>query len=153
WRTRYYVAAWQATRHPSQMTITASHDATHVMIVAKADTIAAGGAPAFAANVAKTVTLDAGGVLELASQTGDFTGSYVESDQPVQVIGGQYCANVPNANVPACDHLEESMIGIETLGKRYVVVAPAVPTLFDGKEEVVRIIATEPDTHLTYTPG
>jgi len=51
-----------------------------------------------------------------------------------------------------CDHLEQSMLGLETLSTTYMVNAPAVTTIPTGKVIVVRIIATAPNTTLTYDP-
>jgi hypothetical protein len=51
-----------------------------------------------------------------------------------------------------CDHLEESMFPVDTLGTHYIVSAPAVTTIPTGKVEVVRIIATGANTTLTYDP-
>jgi hypothetical protein len=153
WRDRYVVASWPHVNgvNPSQLAVTAMEDGTRVTIDAKAASLAGGGAPAFAVGTPQTVTLNAGGVLELASRTGDFTGSFVTADRPVQVIGAHFCAKVP-LDVPACDHLEESMFSVEALGERYVVHAPALPSMPSGKVNVVRIIATAPNTAITYTP-
>jgi hypothetical protein len=153
WRTNYFTAAWQniADANPTEMAVTAWQDHTSVTINAKASTVAGGGAPAFTAGTPQTIMLDAGDVLELTSVAGDFTGTQVQSDRPVQVIGGHYCADIPSS-VGYCDHLEESMFGVDTLGERYVINAPAVTTIASGKVEVVRIIATTANTSLTYDP-
>ena len=44
------------------------------------------------------------------------------------------------------------MLPLETLATRYVVATPALPELPAGREQAVRIIATEPDTELVYDP-
>lgn len=165
WTGNYVVAAYQRTEFaagmtaPSLLTVTAFQDDTHVTIAAAADTVADGGAPAFAFGVPQTVTLHAGDVIELASSNNrgglhseDLTGSLVAADRPVQVIGGAFCAFVPNESVGYCDHLEESMFPLESLSTRYLVTAPAVPRLPNGKVQVVRIIATQRDTTLTFDP-
>ena len=95
--------------------------------------------------------LNTGDVLELSSNTGDFTGSSITSSAPVQVISGHFCADVPST-VGYCDHIEESMFGVDTLGTDYVVNAPAVTGIPNGKVEVIRVIATQPNTSLTYSP-
>jgi hypothetical protein len=155
WRKDYYVAAFgvtDGTGNPSLLAVTALHDGTHVTITTRADTVADGGAPAFAAGVPQTVTIDGGGVLEITSRTGDLTGSHVTADGPVQVIGGHYCADVP-AGIAACDHLEDAMLPVDALGTRYVVDAPAIDANINGKPRTVRIIATAADTHLVYKPA
>jgi hypothetical protein len=153
WRSKYYATTWQQTggTNPSELAVTAWHDNTNVTILAKAANNAAGGAPAFASGVAQMVTLNAGDVIELASKTGDYTGSIVTADQPVQVIAGHYCANIPDG-VGYCDHLEQSMFGVETLSTHYIVNAPAVTTIPAGKQIVVRIVAAAGGVALTYDP-
>ncbi len=154
WRNRYFAAAWEpldSIAYPSQLAVTAARDNTTVTIQAKAATTAGQGAPAFTQGVGQSVTLNAGDVIEITSTTGDLTGSLIDSDKPVQVISGHYCANVPSG-ITACDHLEESMFPVDTLGTQYLVNAPAVTTIPGGKVEVIRIIATAPGTTLTYDP-
>lgn len=156
WRPRYYAAARQPfsngfAMYPSELAVTARTDNTMVTITAKAATVAGQGAPAFVANTPQTVMLNAGDVIELASTSGDLTGSLVDSTRPVQVISGHYCVNVPD-DVVACDHLEESMFPVDTLGSHYVINAPAVTSIPNGKVEIVRVIATADNTTLTYDP-
>ncbi len=155
WRDRYYVTAWPAfSAHASILAVTAYQDATQVTITTKADTQGGGGAPAFVANVPQTVTLNSGDVLEIGASVdgADLTGSLVTADKGVQVIGAHYCANVPDTSFGYCDHLEESMFPVQALSTRYIVHAPAVTTLPQGKENVVKIIATEANTTLIYDP-
>jgi IgGFc binding protein len=160
WSTSYVVASFDPFTYDSvpsehfgsEFAVSAREDNTDVTITTTADTVASHGVPAFLAGIAQTLTLNAGDVLELSSLTGDLTGTAVASDGPVQVIGGHYGAQVP-VGVVAADHLEESMFPIDTLGKHYLINAPAIVSAFpDGKEEVVRIIATQPDTTLTFQP-
>jgi hypothetical protein len=156
WRNEYYTASWEfvgvaPTSNPSEMAVTATQDNTMVTINTRANTLAGGGAPAFTAGTPQTVMLNAGGVLEITSRDGDLTGSYVTSDKPVQVIGGHYCADVPST-AGYCDHLEESMFPVATLGAKYVVEAPAVTTSPNGKIQYVRIIGTTANTTLTFDP-
>ncbi|MEO6771642.1 MAG: IgGFc-binding protein [Kofleriaceae bacterium] len=153
WRTRYFAAAWQQLggTNASEMAVTAGADNTMVTVTSKAATPADQGAPALTAGTAQTVMLNAGDVLEVASITGDLTGSLIDSTAPVQLISGHYCADVP-AGVQACDHLEESMFPVDTLGTHYVINAPAVTSIPAGKAEIVRVIATADGTNLTYDP-
>jgi hypothetical protein len=44
------------------------------------------------------------------------------------------------------------MFSVDALGRTYMINAPAVTTLPNGKVQVVRIIATQPNTNLTYDP-
>ena len=153
WRQSYLAASWQGLLgvNGSEFAVTALQDGTSVTINAKASSLADGGAPAFTAGVAQTISLMSGDVLELTSRDGDFTGSSITGDKPLQVISGHYCADIPD-NVAACDHLEESMFSVDALGRRYLVNAPAVTSIPSGKAEVVRVIATAANTNLTYDP-
>ena len=106
------------------------------------------------------VILNAGDVIEvvtsgndsIAGNPQDVTGTLVLADKPVQVLGGHQCTNVPDS-IGFCDHLEESMFPYESLANDYLVAAPLIPTGGSTpKVEVVRIIATQPGTTLTYDP-
>ena len=153
WRQTYLAAAWQGLLgvNGSEFAVTALQDGTSVTITPKASSLADGGAPAFTAGVAQTITLMSGDVIELTSRDGDFTGTSISGDKPLQVISGHYCADIPDG-VAACDHIEESMFSVDALGRRYLVNAPAVTSIPTGKAEVVRIIATTAGTNLLYDP-
>jgi len=158
WTGNYLIAAWptwvfanQAV--PGLYAVTARFDDTTVTL--KPSTTGklnkAGGG--VAVDGTGVVVLDEGDVLEVLSDyNGDLTGTIVEADKPVQVIGGHKCSNVP-LDVTACDHLEESMFPTETLAKEYVVAPPVqFPNNQAEKGQVVRVIASEPATTLTFTP-
>lgn len=153
WRTKYFAAAWQQTgnTNASELAVTARQDNTVVTLTSKAATPADQGAPAFVAGTPQMVTLNTGDVLEIASTTGDLTGSLVDASLPVQLISGHYCADIPDG-VGACDHVEESIFPVDTLGTKYLINAPAVTTIPAGKVEIVRVIATAAGTNLTYDP-
>ncbi len=149
---RYAAAAYD--HHPFSpgwLSITGTADDTLVTIVPRSATLAGVGAPALAAGVSTTFVLARGAVVQLAGDTGDVTGTLIEATSPIQVLGGHHCTKIP-ITVDACDHLEESMFPIESLSTTYVVASPAVPTLPDGKVQLVRIVATAPATTLAYDP-
>jgi hypothetical protein len=153
WRNDYYAAAYPAAGgFPGMLAVIADSDDTHVTIDARASTPALGVVPAIGPGLPQTLTLNRGDVIELASINGDYTGSHVTSNKPVEVISGHYCTDIP-LNTSACDHLEESMFPTETLGSHYVVNAPAMDPLPAGKVEVVRIIATRANTTISYDPA
>jgi hypothetical protein len=102
-----------------------------------------------------TVTLNAGDVLELvgafdtsASGTSsieqnsgaDISGTRIQASNPVQVIAGHSCANVPTPTTGYCDHLEASMFPDETLGSDYLVTYPAAAD--QPSPHLIRIAAT-----------
>lgn len=154
----YRIALWPAypapQAFPGLIAVTATQDGTTVTLTAKAESVAANGAPAFMTGVPTSVRLDRGDVLQVlnsAASPADFTGSHLVADHAVQVIAGHYCTRVPITS-PACDHLEDALLPTVALGMQYIVTAPALPSLPDGKVEWVRIIATESDTHLSFDP-
>jgi len=156
WREKYYAAAWHfgvspLPPWPGILAITAAKNNTTVTITPRAPISAGGGVPAMAAGQPSVVTLNAGDALQLGNTLGDLTGSLVESDKPIQLIGGHVCTFIPDG-VRACDHLEESIFSFDALGKSYVLAPPAVPSLPNGKVRSIRIIAGEPGTTLTYDP-
>ncbi len=104
------------------------------------------------------IKLNAGDVLEVFTKTtgqipdADLTGTLVTSDKPVSVFGGHKCTQVP-LGTQACDRLEEAMLPIETLAKSYIVTPPLIPTGGNvPKAEMVRVIATEDATTISYEP-
>ena len=163
----YYAAAWpnwfgrSGGDWAGLVTITATRDNTSVMITATAPTQPGPDLPYLYPGQPQTIALDAGDVAQLfarriSTETVDLTGTRITADQPVQVIGGHYCTETIGV---ACDHLEESMLPVEVLGTKYIVTAPeAVPhydfwgEMFHIGERYVRIVATEPDTTISYDP-
>ena len=101
-----------------------------------------------------TFTLGAGDVVELFGDSGsDNTGSLVKATQPVQVISGMPCTFQPfNLSDPACDHLEQSVLPAETLGKHYFVSPPTSPHA-TVVGHIVRIVGNVDGTNLTYPSG
>ena len=140
----------------SYVAITATADGTHVRVQLSpaGDIVAGTGVQATPAKGELDSTLDAGDVAELVTDLGDvydLSGSLVLADQPVQVIAGSPCADIPE-NAPACDHLEQSVFPAETLGKRYFVTTPSGPT-GHPVGHVVRLYGNVDGTTLTYAPS
>ena len=156
WTGNYLVAAWQnwdGLNLRGWYSVTASKDNTTVTVKARAGgvpTQAGGGVDAQGNGV---VIMNEGDVLQVITNNGgDLTGSIITADKPIQVLGGHECTQVP-IGVTACDHLEESMFPIETLAKEYIVVPPVqVPNDAAEKAVIVRIIASEANTTLTFEP-
>jgi hypothetical protein len=95
-------------------------------------------------------------VLQVQNYDGDLTGTRIDADHPIQVIGGHYCTTLP---FPAgfCDHMEENHPGIVSLGLTYVATAPAFPPRPDTPTpprniRYLRVIATALDTHVAFDP-
>lgn len=138
------------------VTITAAEDGTHVSVALgpKAEVLAGAGVTGAAAGGVVAVTLNAGDAVELVTPKGeafDLSGSLVTSDRPVQVITGIPCLFVPK-DQSACDHVEESVVPAEALGKRYAVTTPTRPTGGPGAH-VVRFYGNRDGTTLAYAPS
>jgi hypothetical protein len=118
--------------------ITATQDMTHVKIELSDDL--AGGVGVTAAKKGDVVEYDmnAGDVLELLSQPApyagvphsDLSGSIVNATHNVQVIGFNPLTTVPSLLTPppgscCADHLEETVLPAEVLGKHYVIASPS----------------------------
>ncbi|MET0286646.1 MAG: IgGFc-binding protein [Polyangiales bacterium] len=131
--------------------VTAVEDGTEVQIT---------GAGAFAAGAGidaqgnGNARMNRGDVLELvAAPTGDVSGTRVRANKPVQVIAGQSCAFVPDANTLNCDHLEEVQFPEDTLGKKYVVPGVIHADGSSGTPSVVRVAAIADGTNVSFTPA
>lgn len=146
----------------SYVTLTATEDATQVTLTLPATaTILAGGGIAATTGGQLVVPLaKAGDVVQLMLEKGDkydLSGALVQSSKPLQVIAGTPCLNVPES-ASACDHVEETVVPAETLGKHYVVTMPDSPQLDGGTDAgagkgVARFYGNRDGTALTYNPA
>src|SRR5690606_5556131 len=116
----YTVLAWPSGgAAASFFTVTATQDGTNVVLKGQGQVNAGAGIDGSGNG---SVTLNAGDVLAvLGGGAGDVSGSRVQASKPVQVIAGQSCANVPETSTGYCDHIEEAIFPVETLGKDYLV--------------------------------
>jgi hypothetical protein len=146
-----------STGAPGVMAITATADMTTVRVHLSNMTtiVGGGGVPDVAAGGVATLTLNAGDVAELFAGDGtasypsaDFSGSVVIADKPVQIIGAVDCIGNPG---DACDHVEESVLPSETLGRNYVVTVPTGP---HGSPigQSVRLVGNVDGTNLEFDP-
>jgi len=158
WADRYLVAAWPSfvfkqAYHPGFYAVVASHDDTTVTLAPSATGGVVQAGAGVHADGTGVVVLDRGDVLQvLSGPGGDVTGTRVTADRPIQVFGGHKCTDLP-FGVAACDHLEESMVPLAALAREYVVVPPvhALDATLD-KGQIVRVIASEDATTLSFTP-
>jgi hypothetical protein len=121
--------------------------------------------PALAAGVPTTFTLDAFEVLQLAAAPNqDLTGTQIVTMDPTEtvgVFGGVEAGYLPHAqappggtNGPCCaDHLEEMMFPTSTWGKDFAVARSQVRLPQVGEPDVVRVLAQQPGTTLTFQPN
>ena len=148
----YVVPSWENWNNFSGLiAVTASEDGTEVAVAPTATVLSGPGVPSIGVGSTGTISLNRGDVVQLQSP-GDLTGSRVTSDKPIQVIGAHLCTNVP-VDVSACDHLEESILPVRTLGNSYFVTAANQPQGGGAKERIVRVVAVEEDTKLTFSPN
>lgn len=82
----------------------------------------------------------------------DPTGFFVSADKRIAVFGGTNCSNIPGEN-GWCDHVEEQLIPVAAWGTKYV--GARHPVRAQGSAETVywRLVAAQPDTTITLTPG
>lgn len=109
-----------------------------------------------------TFSMNAGDVVELVgawakdpqTRNADMSGSVVVSnkDHHVQVISFNAISQLPDVSVANADHMEETVLPGEVLGKEYVVAPPANPK---GQSigHVVRIYGNKNGTKLEYPAG
>ena len=98
----------------------------------------------------KRTTMNRGDVIELLPQ-GDFAGSLIQADRPIQVMSIHPCLFMPAA-MSACDHIEEAMIPMEAVGSEYVIGLPAAPGTTAPVEHVVRFFGIDGRADLTFDP-
>ena len=139
----------------SFVSITAVEDGTTVkVLVSRMGQIQAGGGiPATGPNKVLQISLNQGDVAELSSPRGDqydLSGSLVQADKPVEVIAGMAGTQLPQ-DKQAGDHLEETVVPAETLGKHYFVTVPSGPN-GNAVGHIVRLYGNADATHLTYAP-
>lgn len=174
-------ATWLDT--PGFVAITASADATQVTVTSSAHVRAGAGVAPMAPGDTATYTMNAGDVLVLASgklpagaspqgnipcsmenqiefcpspKEYDLTGTKVTSDKPIAMLGGHDCTFVPYDRY-ACDHLEESIFPVETLGKDLVVTAPqavaAIDTAPGAPDNMfVRVMSAADNNSISFDP-
>jgi len=158
WTGNYVVVArnhWSG--YPGFYAVVAKEDNTEVTLIPSAT----GGRVVAGAGVSATgtgtVTLNESDVLHVGTSTGggspdvsDVTGTRIQANKPVEVFGGHACTNVP-WDAYACDHLEEAMLPVETLGTRYIASSPWI-AVGTEKARMVRVTAVEASTTISYDP-
>jgi IgGFc binding protein len=132
------------------MAIIAQQDGTHVTIDPVAPIVAGGGLSGTGAQTPITYTVNKGQYLQF-SQIDELTGSPIQADAPIAVLGGSTLVDLPLGSSRA-DHAEQMLPPVSALGNEYVAVryrSRNAPT-----EESVpwRIVGTVDGTTLTYDP-
>ena len=131
--------------------IIAGQDATTVTIKPTVDVLAGGGLPAAAAGASVSYGLNRGQYLQF-TQPSELTGTAVQANKPVAVIGGSTLMDLP-LNTVRADSAEQMLPPVRALGSEYVAVR--YRTRDDtGVEEIVpwRLVGAVDGTQLTYEP-
>ncbi|HEY8379264.1 MAG TPA: IgGFc-binding protein [Nannocystis sp.] len=150
----YVIAsAREGNTYPNQLSyfvVIATEDDTTVTWTPPVATLGGVGVPVVLANTTGEVNLDRMETLQVAAASKvDLSGTIVEADKPIWVVGASACVSIP-INLNTCDHIEEQMLPIETWGKTYVGAnAPKRGSekfhwrVFGGKDGVT--VTTTPD--------
>jgi len=155
WDSNYVVAdAYQApliseTRAGPTTVVIASQDATHVIIKPTQDIVGNGPIGPAPAHSSALYKLNKGEYLQF-TQAAELTGSAVQADAPIAVIGGSTLMDVP-LNVARADSAQQMLPPVRALGSEYVAVRYRNR---GSTEEIVpwRIVGVVDGTQLTYDP-
>jgi len=133
------------------MVILASSDETHVTIKPVTAILPGPGVPPTPAGTPMTYTLDQGQYVQF-TQLVELSGSAIQSDKPVAVIGGATLMDIPITRAQRADHGEQMIPPVQALGSQYVGVR--YRTRSPPVEESVpwRLIGAVDGTTLTFDP-
>lgn len=157
----YYVVGYRTVFVGDFLAITATADATEVTLHAGPHARSlAGAGVALVPNETAVFSMNRGDVVQLFSKgtsiSQTWSGSTVTATARVQVLTGAPCATIPDSLI-ACDHLEESVLPAETLGRQYALTVPKTPAGLPGTphggRHLVRIHGVHDGTTLTFTPA
>ena len=155
---KYYVMSWPHRADGAQTlrgfaTVIATEPGlTHVKVEPTAKVVAGSGVAALEAGQKYLFVLEQGDALNLETDGEhgtDLTGTYIEADQNISVMGGHECANVP-LGINACDHLEQQLFPLENWS--FVYVADAFEPRSPAQVDIWRVMAGENDVTVTTNP-
>lgn len=148
WGDNYVaVNAYQSatTGNPS-LNIVAMEDATLVTMTPVNAVAGGGGVQPSPAGAPLDIFLDQGDHVQL-TQSAELTGSVIQSDKPIGLMGGHKCMQIPKG-VDYCDHGEQMIPPVRALGHEYVGVMHRPR---HGEDGIWRIIGAVDDTTLTWS--
>lgn len=135
--TDYINIGWPGgTNGASEFAVVATENATAVTIT---PSTTAGSHPA---GTAYTVNLNQGQTYQLQAGVGDLSGSIITATKPISVYGGHQCANIPDENTFACDHVLEQLPPTTAWGQNFVSMPLA--TRLNG--DTFRVVASQANT-------
>ena len=151
WKGKFVADSFTTVAYPPVLSITATAPQTTVKVqlstTASVEASAKGAtSPAFS-----SVNVSVAQLVGQGADESDFSGSIVQASSPVQVISSVQAIQVQSSTHTA-DHVEETVMPAETLGKQYVI---ATPTNFDATPgaQLVRLFGNKDNTTLTYSPA
>lgn len=151
---------------PGYAYVVGLHDGTRVEVEAPVP-VGIGDAPSNTGASARehSFTLDRGAIKVIATagdvdtenqpRLRDPSGTRVLADRPVQVFVGHPCTFVPQDKW-ACDHLEEQLPSIDTLGQNYLLMptrSRQVGTIVESQEAVYWRIVAHEDASIDVEPA
>jgi hypothetical protein len=145
---------FDSERAGPSMAIIAQKDDTHVTIDPVAAIVAGGGLAGTSAGEPVTYTVQKGQYIQL-TQIAELTGSAIQADKPIAVIGGSTLMDIPTTapgNYRA-DHAEQMLPPVEALGSEYVAVRYRSRNAPLEESVPWRIVASVAGTIFTYDPA
>jgi hypothetical protein len=133
------------------MAILAQADGTHVTINPVAEILEGGGLASASAQSPVTYMINKGQYLQF-TQPAELTGSPIQSDQPVAVIGGSTLMDVPVTTLYRGDSAEQMLPPVSALGSEYVAVRYRSRDPAIDESTRWRIVGAVDGTVLTYDP-
>ncbi len=131
---------------PPSLNIIAAEDNTTVEMVPVAQVNGGNGIPSSPANTPMSFTLNAGQQAQI-TENGELTGSVIQSDKPVGLMGGHPCMRAP-IGTAYCDHGEQMIPPIRALGYEYVGVMHRPRA---NEPSIWRVIGAVDGTELNYS--
>jgi hypothetical protein len=144
--TTAYSGGMRQGTDQTSMNVVASQDGTEITIRPKVAILAGSIVPGSPAGQETTFKLDAGQYLQI-TQTDELTGSPINATKPVGLFAGQPCLDVV---APYCDHAEQQIPSIQSLGNEYVA-ATYRPRTEKAETPPWRIIGAIDGTELSYS--
>jgi len=82
---------------------------------------------------------------------GDLTGSRIQATGPLVVVAGHVCTFMPFDSY-ACDHLEETMLPLETWGQQALMTSPRSPSGHTNSAAFYRVVSGDTANFITFDP-
>jgi len=141
-------------RAPGYISLTGLQDGTQIAVRLSSTgrVVAGGGLGAAGPGELIELSIARGEVVQLlGTPETDLAGTLIQADKPVEVMTGSPCIYAP-FDRQACDHIEETVFPVQTLGKHYLVARPTGPK-GAAVGHIVRLYGAADGTALSYPSG